>query len=485
MAGLPFVLVIALFALWYGASLAPRLHPGERWALGVVLALGLLSLTAFLQRWLGGALPGPGGQLGVLLVGGLGARALGARTRRAATTPSSAPTTDPETTPASQPVRALATRPAGPARVAWLLALALATVTVGDLRQSEPAGGWDGMAIWTMNARQLARPDSDRADSMARRTRGHPGYPLFVSANVALAWQWHEGESQGAPRALALLILFALACGSRGAFSARAGPTLGSLASAALLATPALAAAGRMHAADVALALVALVAASRLAASLSALRDPSDADARSTPGAQVLTGVLLAMLPWVKNEGAVLLGCLALAALPLLWRRAPGRLAALGRLLTGALPVLATWILFKASWAPSDRMMAQLRPAARRFLLDPERWRVAAAGLRDELLPTALDGPWLQRWALLSVLLPLALLLSRRRDRDVVARIVPRALLLWLLCLLGIYTLTIADQRWHMDTSLWRLCLGVLPLALWAALPSASAVPSGRPRSLS
>ena len=61
---------------------------------------------------------------------------------------------------------------------------------------------------------------------------------------------------------------------------------------------------------------------------------------------------------------------------------------------------------------------------------------------------------------------------ASRDRRDAAARLVPRALLLWIGSLLGIYTLTLADQRWHMDTSLWRLLVAVLPLAVWGALPT-------------
>ena len=39
-------------------------------------------------------------------------------------------------------------------------------------QRADPAGDWDGMAIWTMNARQLARPSEDRAAEQGDHRRG-------------------------------------------------------------------------------------------------------------------------------------------------------------------------------------------------------------------------------------------------------------------------------------------------------------------------
>ncbi|GJM22425.1 MAG: hypothetical protein DHS20C15_23400 [Planctomycetota bacterium] len=471
-----YVLCVSLAGWLCGRALSRgRLGALESWALGTAASLGLLTLAAFVLALVGWGLPGPLLQL-ALLAGGIQLARVLARPRAGQERTSSRRTSSGRESTARESTEREPTEATSP-RWPWLVvlpSLALAVLMAGDWGQREPAGNWDGMANWTTQARHLARSAGDPGEGLRARVVGHADYPLMLPLAIALGWQWTGDETQHVPRLLAVLFVLLLAAASLGSFARVAGSRSACFASAALLAAPALQLAARGQIADLPLAVLTLLAGTRLVASLQASAR-GDAD----PLPATLTGFLIGLLPWMKNEGMLLALCLALAALPAVIGRLKSHAPLLGRLLLGALLPLALVRHFKHAWAPPDRMLEQLKPAMRNFVPDPERWRIALDGVAREFVPLEfgyglqglLQGPWIERWGGLGALCLVALLLGVLRRPRAAQGVPLLATFGWLAALCLVYVLTIADDpQWHVDTSLWRLLLQMLPFTLFGAL---------------
>ncbi|HEY7333865.1 MAG TPA: hypothetical protein VH639_03200 [Bryobacteraceae bacterium] len=124
---------------------------------------------------------------------------------------------------------------AGAALILFLLDFQAAT-------SANPNGDWDAMAVWNVRARFLASGDLWRRAVSPQMGGGmagaaHPGYPLFLSAFLALQWTAAGGFDSIVPMAASLLFALA-ALGLLGAgVAVRKSALLGLLASLILLAS--------------------------------------------------------------------------------------------------------------------------------------------------------------------------------------------------------------------------------------------------------
>lgn len=448
MAGLAPLLLVWLAAIALGRWRAAGLTPGERWVLAPAVGLGGASLLFFWWRLAGlppGALAVPLFALALVL----------ASTRGRGGAPPTA---------GAAPRRRWQ---AGHWILAGATALALAVCLLRLLQQ--PLGEYDAVAIWNARALTIWRADEPLAPLFARLTlsHAHPDYPLLLPGAVAASFAVGGGESVAVPQVASVLWLFAAAGAVWAGVRHVAGAERGRLAAALFLTTPEALFWGPAQCADLVVACLLALGAAGLARELEVEGSPP-AGARAA-----LTGFVLSLLPWAKNEGLLLLGVLVLLWLALgLSRHGIGRRRALA-LAAGAAPGLATLAAFKLLWSPHAELPDFARGALAR-MLDPERWRTVLAAFAAEANPFGAGSEWAAT-PLLLLAAALAGLAAARRRGPAIAFLrlaLAGSLALWLAIYLG----TPADLSWHLDTSLDRLLLQLLPLAcLWgfSELPSA------------
>lgn len=466
MIALPLGCCLAAMALLYRWLRAPGWSRGDRlrWALawGPALAFGLPSCALFAARWCGldGAL-----SWSLLTGGGLAACELALRRRRRAALALSVPDAPAAAGVLSSPTgvrgagRTLAVRGTSAALLAITFILLLGAFRTWQ--RAQPAGMWDAVAIWNSSARFLARAEAERLPALfGAQSEGHPGYPLFLGAAVAAQWESSRNESSGVPLGTSLCLTLGLAAALHLAVRLCGAPLLAGPAVMLVFSTPIVWKWAFAQVADLPLAYLALAGALPLVA---VLQDR----ARSAPPA-VLSGFILGLLPWTKDEGALVAAALFGLFLGLAWLHGllrPDRLRQILPFLLGTLPGVGALVLFKLTWAPAVPARASFLRGAASWaqLVDFDRWRFVATATMHYLDPRTGDALWGFAWPLLG----LGLLFWGGRLRR---RTAPGAVLLSgaAVATFTFYALAFVlspyDLAWHLSSALDRLLLHVLPL---------------------
>jgi hypothetical protein len=347
----------------------------------------------------------------------------------------------------------------GAAAVA-VIALCVTAAAAPKLLRALPIGLYDAHAIWNAHAAFLSRAEVDPAGLFRDMRRGHPDYPLFLPGAVAGQWTLLGWEAASIPQVTSAAFFFATAIVIGAALASRHRPIAGCLATAVYLSTPNAVRWGFAQCADVPLSyLFALAAVGVVVA--------DDADAPLPP---VLSGFVLGLLAWTKNEGMLLAALVLCVSLALrIGTRGVGRADGerTVRFGIGALAPLLALVVFKLRWSPRSELPQYLGGGTER-MADPGRWVTVAAAFFAELDPFRSWQRWGAAWAFaIAGCLWSAYVVRRSRDP---AR---AALLLTLLGALAIdfaiYAIGPRDLAWQLRTSLDRLLLQLLPLALICA----------------
>lgn len=355
------------------------------------------------------------------------------------------------------------------ATVVGLAAIAGQTAFASWLAVRSPLSAWDAWSVWAFKARMFAlggpRPGYFH-DPATLHT--HPDYPLNLPlAETALLRLPNPlGLSLAAllgPACLAALLLLLFAGLTR-----LHGRTIATAATCALALVPALPLQASGGDADALLTLYAGAATLYLLLWWRLHR----------PGDAVLSGLLAGGAIWTKKEGLAVAALLWLAfAIAELVRRDGGVRERAWRVARGTLAVIALplpWLLFTRLAHPLGRDFLPLTPAV--FVAHADR-------LPHIALTFALQMLALNNWSLLWVLLACGLLLAGRR-------LPPhgRGLLALLAAQLGVYMIAFVFSDWqpytaHVQTSLNRLLLQVVPLALLVLVECVHAMATPRARS--
>lgn len=478
---LPLALCVAAVTLLYRWLRAPGWSRSERlrWALawGPALAFGLPSCAFFAARWCGldGALPWS------LTVGAaLAACELAAR-RRGRAAPMAASPDAPAAGAGSTPPPG--SRGASRARaLTWTSAVLIAVTGValfGAFRtwqRTQPAGMWDAVAIWNSSARFLARAEAGRLPALiGAQSEGHPGYPLLIGAAVAAQWELTGNESNDAPLGMGLCLAFGLAAALHLAVRLCGAPRFAGPAVLLVLSTPSVWKWAFAQVADLPLAYLALAAALPLVAVL------QDRARRAPPPA--LSGFVLGLLPWTKDEGALLAAALAALFAGFAWlccRPGPDRRRQILPYLLGMLPGVGALVLFKLTWAPPVPARASFLRGAASWaqLVDFDRWRFVAVETLRHFDPRTGGPLWGFAWPLLGLGLLFWGGRLRRRTAPGAVLLAGTATLVYLSYAVA-FVLSPYDLAWHVGSALDRLLLHVLPLLAAAVFGLAGSDPSG------
>lgn len=316
---------------------------------------------------------------------------------------------------------------------------------------------WDGFMIWQMKAKAFFYDGSAVVLRQAIHfPEGHLDYPLLIPINT---W-WTMAHFGAASVEWGRGIGFLFYLDTLTLFAALARPVVGRQSTLIGIALLASAPFVTEHAvsgyADLAFAAYFLALGGCL------LRWQEYADAPR------LAGLLLVGTVLTKNEG--LLGCLAFLATASALAFVTGEWRARGKSLAMCVGVVLLaylpWFLVKQRWHLANDVLQMhphvLTPA---FLL-ARLWQTLISGF---VRHSVLIGPWMPAWGLLLLLLPVGLYVTLKR------RVTP-CIPLWLfgglqlLGYLGIYLITPFDLHKHIESSIDRLILHVVPLMLLAAL---------------
>lgn len=358
------------------------------------------------------------------------------------------------------------------ARRAAALAVVLAVVHFVMVFVKNPHGGWDTWAIWNLRARFLAR--GGFADAFAPELEwSHVDYPLLVPTAVARAWLLTRGEALLAPALVAaqlwaatLGLLFAGLERLRGTTTAAAGV-------AVALSASFFTAHAALQYADVPVGQFLLGAV--VLGAFGAHVSPA---AAWRPLA--LAGAHAGLAVWTKNEGALMLVALILAAASTYRWWSCSRRLAVAAVALGALVPLLLVLTFKASFAPrNDIVAAQSTTTTWLKLTDGWRWSTTLLGV-GACLWTFGAWPWTT-----PILLCVAALPARLHRSSRFARGAGLALSLMLAGFVVVYVVTPLDLEGHMSSSANRLVLQLWPAAVFVSLLGLEAGPAPWQRGLS
>lgn len=346
----------------------------------------------------------------------------------------------------------------------WLLCmlLALQFCVVAWQTLNQPLL-WDGLLSWEFKARLafLGRggiPLEYFSDPSRQWT--HPNYPLCIPLVEYWFYAWIGRCDQGVAK---LPFVFVYLAGAGLLFSGvkKMGgePWRGAVASALMFFVPSLLiepGSTTSGWADAALATAYLAAVIFLIEYAS----------RKTRRALLLCGLCAGMLPWVKQEGAVLWACVMAMAFGLAWRRRDVLGVAIAAL--PGIAIIAGWKIFLA--VANTPHSAEFLP----LTMDTFAAKIGRAPFIANFLARQIFD-W-HRWSVLwiAVLLALAQLLCGRKKGAAV--ILALSILLPVLLFSGVYIFSAwPDFRLHVGTSLPRLLIDVAPVGLLAialVLPS-------------
>ena len=350
--------------------LAPDIGLAQQIFLGGGIGAGLVSCCFFVSLVAGPVpgLPSPALELSVLAVAGV----LCVRQRLL-----------------YRPVRANLTpwTPAARFHAAIFVLTALAALlTFLSVLNAQPHGGWDGWAIWNMQARFLGT-SAAHDNFPVFLFYAHSDYPLLVQGFIARIWRATGGQELIVPALTAAVFTFATVGVLVSSLTALKGRARGFLAGILLVNTHFFVVHGASEYADVPIGFYVLSTFVTFALAQRGLSGETGATRRWLP---LLPGLAAGLAAWTKNEGWTLVA--ALAALSLFGlrnrqgRHTYGRFV--GLTVAGLAPMLVILVYFKRVLATAtDFESGRSLRSLTILVANPDRYRELGRGLLN-----AVDG---------------------------------------------------------------------------------------------
>ncbi len=321
---------------------------------------------------------------------------------------------------------------------------------------NHPHGCWDAWAIWNLRARFLFRGGEQWSNAFSSiYAWSHPDYPLLLSGSIARSWNYMGYESVAAPIALAFLFTYSTVGLVTWLVTYLKGQTQGMLAGLILLGFSSFIGLGSCQIADIPFGFYVLCTIG-----LFFFRERSLEHAN---GLFALAGVMAGLSAWTKNEG-ILFVLSVIASHGLITVPARGWKAYLIELrafLLGLFPILILIVYFKLRFAsPNDIFSTQNLRQVVDKLSDLSRYVIIGKFF------------FLQFYKILKGKMIIFLLLvflfgvSSYKQYKITGLISSLCLLFMVFGYFIIYLITPHDLVWHLDTSLRRLLLQLLPIEI-------------------
>jgi hypothetical protein len=335
---------------------------------------------------------------------------------------------------------------------------ALAAVSFVSASVVAPHGGWDAWAMWNAKARFLSFGSPVWRDGFLSPAPSRD-YPLLVPLSAARGWAFHGGWSVGVPIALAGFFATGTVLAAGASIRRESTTAHGLLTAAFILACPAFITWAPSQYVDVPVGLYMLLTFVFTAAALRA--------ERPTP-LWMFAGLSAGLAAWTKNEGFAFLVAAGLVATLACfwhggWRRHWRVLAALAG---GAAPALIVLVSFKLTVYRHNDIFNTRTPG--RFLAgfaDLHRVGLVVEAMGREL--------WHGGASLIGVLPLLAVFVAISGIARPKWTLAAPALLtsgLMLLVHMTVYVVTPHNLDWHLDTSLSRVIVQLMPSMVWGGM---------------
>ena len=339
-----------------------------------------------------------------------------------------------------------------------LIVLVCSSLAFAMFLRASPHGDFDASAIWNLRARFLYRLGPGRWQDAfpADLPWSHPDYPLLLPASVARCWLYAQTETTWAPRLIAGIFTFGVAGLLFAGVARLRSSNQGWLALATLLATAKFIDVGSAQYADVPLSFYVLASLVFLVM--------ADNEPKRAVRCEALSGILVGMAAWTKNEGALCLVVLLTVRLAsLLMARPLGQaIREFAPCALGALPVVIILFYFKLSFAPFNDLVAGWSGASVfQKLSDPSRYWEVAKSFGNQVARVG--------WGMAYFLAAYGLLVGRapKCNRKTGAGQALATVCLLVLGYFIVYLMTYWYLPSHLKYSVKRLWLHFYPLAIF------------------
>jgi hypothetical protein len=345
--------------------------------------------------------------------------------------------------------------------VGWMLffcvGCAFAALLIYEHQRALPDGGWDAWMIWNRRARFLVR--GTLLESFDLRGDIFESYPLLLPGLIALGWTQLKAEALAWPAAVSWIGAALCVALLSSAVAVSRGSRRGFAAGLVLATTPQFVLSAASQEADLWLASFVLAAQICL---FHALQLAGTARLKLL----ILTGCLLGLAGWTKNEGTLFEIALIVA---LLWRH-PAGVSAQRRvidalvLVIGAMPLIALLLIFEFTYGPANHLFVAPEPLVSKLLhrwVEPARW--------VQLIPMLLRRlvhfqAWTVGWV--SAIAAAIFLWLRGTPFSLIGPAVRSLVLVWIGFTL-VYATSPYDLSWHVGHSADRLLLQCWPSVLF------------------
>ncbi len=335
-------------------------------------------------------------------------------------------------------------------RWAYLILIAgLCFIVSSCYEQAEKYGGWDAWWFWNYHAKFLSTPDVwaqaylppevKQHDLLSPRV-SHADYPLMLPASVAFFWRLFNTQSCLIPYGIAFLFTCIIPV-TIFLETYRKNMMISSILYLALANSAVFNQIGISQMADIILAFFYLASFILMHHFI----------VSGNSHYLVLCGITLGLAIWTKNEGLVLAVIFIIFYLPKLWHR-----ISFLKLVSGMAVPLATFVLFKAAYTPSNDMienqglktLAQISDLSRYQLIYDSLWTVIN---RD--YPAIKVG--------LTIYIIMAIFHKGLFTKELLI------ILFSLFVYLFTYLLTPHNLEWHVNTSLTRILIHLIPATVY------------------
>jgi hypothetical protein len=339
----------------------------------------------------------------------------------------------------SKPTRRRLPRAATIAGMVFSAELVLLLVSFSGISRVDPHGAWDAWSIWNLRARYLAGGQATWRYAVSKYIiLQHPDYPLLTSSLTAHAWVNSGSIGASVPIAVALVFMLATVLVLVAGLVWSRGVMPGLCAGVMLLAAPEWFKLGAAQYADIPLGFYFLVTLALLCAG------------RHDGRFALLAGFTASLSAWTKDEGLMFTGACVVVTLVLCGAKRAAMV------LAGALPVVLFLAWFKLRIAPGlDPMWRQGAGVMLAKLSAGGRYATIAAQF-------AKHASAIRELALLPLF---GLALGFKLNRATMGCFVVVGLML--VGFFGVYLVSPYPLEWHLESSLDRLYIQLLPAFLF------------------
>lgn len=318
-------------------------------------------------------------------------------------------------------------------------------------------GGWDAWAIWNMRARFLFRSGDQWKDAFsAIYAWSHPDYPLLIPINISRGWNYLGNDTVIVPITIAFLFTFLTIGLMVSSLSYTRSPNHGILAGLVFMGFTKFIQNGATQCADIPFAFYLLATI--------VLFYLDDKAKKKDHNYLILAGTMAGLGAWTKNEGLLLVLSVFIAYVlmtisKISWRQ---YLKELRAFIIGLFPIVILLAYFKFQLVPSNDLVAgQAINTTTARLLDLSRYVVVGKTFFLEFFEI-LKGR--------IIIFPALFLFLGFSSSRIFKKNNYQSIIILLLMLSGyfmVYIITPHDLNWHLNTSLERLFLQLLPSVIF------------------